>query len=130
MSSIGEPFLLSTHTLPRRKTKTVGTQSLVGDVTVSYQHASSSKTDGSVTVATAGDGIQVIDVSVQDSRSLFFVLYNDCQDLAFYTPSHHLAYTRSPIIVFLPCDHADRYDGQIIGVDNLRYPRICERCCF
>ncbi len=119
MSSIGEPFLLSTHTFPRRKIKAVGAQSLVRNVAVSYQLASSSTTDGSVTVATAGDGIQVIDVSVQIPHSPPFVLYSDCQDLAFHPASHRLAHTWASIIILVPCDHADWHNRQLVGADNL-----------
>lgn len=61
MASIGDPFVLSTYSQPKGATR-AGPSGL-SNVFASNQHASTSSSEGYVTVAAQGDGVHVLDVS-------------------------------------------------------------------
>lgn len=70
MSTIGDPFLLSAYSHPRRKRNDTQKSTLSSNVFASHNIASSSKSDGFVTVAAAADGVQVLDVRAQNHSLL------------------------------------------------------------
>ncbi|KIP07738.1 hypothetical protein PHLGIDRAFT_127500 [Phlebiopsis gigantea 11061_1 CR5-6] len=59
-TSVNEPFLLSTYTVPKRFTRPGFP---VANVYATHQYASTSSADGFVTVAAQGDGVNILDLS-------------------------------------------------------------------
>ena len=64
MSSIlGDPFLLSTYSLPSQSKRAKGKSIAAGERSYAFiNHFCSPKQDGQVAVAVQGDGIHILDV--------------------------------------------------------------------
>lgn len=60
-SSVNEPFILSSYTLPKRFAYS---GKPLANVYATHQYASTSTVEGYVTVAAQGDGVHILDVSI------------------------------------------------------------------
>lgn len=98
-TSVGDPFLLSSYSLPSRLASSSRTK--LSDV-VYVTHQPGENSEGYATVAAQGDGIHVLDVSACRTLSCYFLLFLAAYHLRFLPftlPSRVLLVQRSHFLV-------------------------------